>query len=337
MQMTVDGVRGWGIVDLASRAALPSFDELQIRPYVGVWSPGGRADPRLRSSGAAGLSMVLAPADDFPVDRFDPAVAQRVVTVPCVDEALEALAEVARKNPMAMSVLHHVLVTSEAMMARDAFAVESFAYSMLMAGPEFGHWLGTRTVPVEGGDESAGHVAVDVSEDGRNLLVTLDRAQRKNAFGRVMRAELLDALTILDHTADLTAEIRGAGTVFCSGGDLSEFGTALDPVTAHLIRTEHHVGRVVDRHRDRIAVHAHGACIGAGVELPALAGRFTAAPGTWFCLPEVGMGLIPGAGGTVSMPRRIGRWRAAYMAMTGARIDTPTARDWGLIDSIGSY
>jgi enoyl-CoA hydratase/carnithine racemase len=50
-------------------------------------------------------------------------------------------------------------------------------------------------------------------------------------------------------------------------------------------------------------------------------------------LPEVGMGLIPGAGGTVSIPRRIGRHRTAWLALTGNTIDAGTALAWGLADS----
>jgi enoyl-CoA hydratase/carnithine racemase len=45
------------------------------------------------------------------------------------------------------------------------------------------------------------------------------------------------------------------------------------------------------------------------------------------------MGLIPGAGGTVSLPRRIGRWRTAYLALSGQRLDLPTALTWGLVDA----
>jgi enoyl-CoA hydratase/carnithine racemase len=59
----------------------------------------------------------------------------------------------------------------------------------------------------------------------------------------------------------------------------------------------------------------------------------TAAAGTFFRLPEVSMGLIPGAGGTATIPRRIGRHRACFMAISGADIDLPTALAWGLIDA----
>ncbi len=86
--------------------------------------------------------------------------------------------------------------------------------------------------------------------------------------------------------------------------------------------------------RTRVEVHVHGACIGAGIELPAFAGRITSTPETFFQLPEVSMGLVPGAGGTASILPRIGRHRLAYMALTGARIDAETALDWGLVDQL---
>jgi enoyl-CoA hydratase/carnithine racemase len=77
--------------------------------------------------------------------------------------------------------------------------------------------------------------------------------------------------------------------------------------------------------------------VGAGVEMAAFAGRLVAAPEVFFHLPEVEMGLVPGAGGTVSVPRRIGRWRAAWMTLTGARVDAATALEWGLVDEIDDH
>ena len=84
----------------------------------------------------------------------------------------------------------------------------------------------------------------------------------------------------------------------------------------------------------RVSVHLHGACMGAGIELPAYAHRIVAAPDAVISLPEIGLGLVPGAGGTVSIPRRIGRQRTAWLGLTGARIDASTALDWGLVDEV---
>ena len=70
------------------------------------------------------------------------------------------------------------------------------------------------------------------------------------------------------------------------------------------------------------------------MELPAFAGRVVAHPDASFVLPEVAMGQIPGAGGTVSLPRRIGRHRTAWLALTGQTIDATTAHSWNLVDEI---
>jgi enoyl-CoA hydratase/carnithine racemase len=59
-----------------------------------------------------------------------------------------------------------------------------------------------------------------------------------------------------------------------------------------------------------------------------------AAEGSTFRLPETGMGLIPGAGGTVSVTRRIGRWRTLYLALTGRPLAASTALTWGLVDRV---
>ena len=78
----------------------------------------------------------------------------------------------------------------------------------------------------------------------------------------------------------------------------------------------------------------HGATLGGGLELAAFAGHVVAHPDTLLGLPEIGLGLIPGAGGTVSLTRRIGRQRTAALGLTGRSIDAPTALRWGAIDAI---
>ena len=128
--------------------------------------------------------------------------------------------------------------------------------------------------------------------------------------------------------------LDGAGPSFCSGGDLAEFGARADPAAAHLIRLTRSPARLIHRLADRVEVRIHGQTLGGGIEMAAFAGRVVAAPDTRIALPEVALGLIPGAGGTVSLPRRIGRQRTAWLALTGDTIDAPTALDWGLIDAI---
>jgi enoyl-CoA hydratase/carnithine racemase len=150
-----------------------------------------------------------------------------------------------------------------------------------------------------------------------------------------LRDQLVEALLVA--SADPSIErvvLDGAGPSFCSGGDLAEFGTLPDPATAHLVRLTRSPARLLAELGPRVEARLHGACIGAGIELAAFAGRVVARPDTVISLPEVGLGLIPGAGGTVSLPRRIGRHRTAELALTGSPIDAATARHWGLVDAI---
>jgi enoyl-CoA hydratase/carnithine racemase len=230
-----------------------------------------------------------------------------------------------------MAALELLLDAAASVDVEPALVMESATYSTLQAGPEHQAWLAARRRRERTDD----HDVVIVARDGPTLRLTLNRPHVRNAFNAAMRETLLDGLLIA--TVDSTVEevvIDGAGANFCSGGDLDEFGTLADPATAHLLRVERNVGRAVHDLRDRTTVIVHGTCIGAGVEIPAFAGRVIARPDATFCLPEISMGLVPGAGGTVSIPRRIGRERFRSMALTGAMIDAATALSWGLVDEI---
>ena len=100
------------------------------------------------------------------------------------------------------------------------------------------------------------------------------------------------------------------------------------------MRSTRSAARLIADLAQRVRCELHGACIGAGAELPAFAKRVTAREDAFFQLPELELGLVPGAGGTVSLPRRIGRQRTAWLAFTGRRIDAPTAQQWGLVDEV---
>ena len=172
------------------------------------------------------------------------------------------------------------------------------------------------------------------SHDGV-AVITLNRPERRNAYGRELRGALVEALELAELDPSIaTVVLDGAGPAFCSGGDLDEFGTTSDLVTAHLVRTRGGAALGMHRLAGRVEARLHGACVGAGIELAAFAGRVVADPDATFALPEVGMGLIPGAGGTVSLTRRIGRQRTAYLALSGRRLDAPTALQWGLVDEL---
>jgi enoyl-CoA hydratase/carnithine racemase len=213
-----------------------------------------------------------------------------------------------------------------------ALAAEAAAYSLLLGGPEFARWLAGRGAPRQ---RQPSAKPILVTRDGGQLSIMLNDPARRNAFSARLREALLDATAVAetDDTID-SVEIRGAGPAFCSGGDLDEFGTAKDLVAAYLVRLAHAPWRVIDRIAPKVTVYAHGACVGAGTELSAYAGRVVATQDAFFALPEVRMGLVPGAGGSVSVPRRIGRWRAAWLMLTGDRLSASAALRWGLVDDV---
>jgi len=255
------------------------------------------------------------------------------VRVDDVDVAVRAIAATVARAPRAAVALDGLLRLTSRSGVMVGLVAESLAYSMLLSGPEFAAWRRQRPTPRDRSDVTG--PAVVLKREDKVLTVELDRPQRHNAFGREIRDGLIEALDLAssDDAIDRIV-IRGRGRSFCSGGDLDEFGTARDVASAHLVRIDRSVGARIDRLRDRTTVEVHGACIGAGVELPSFASRVVARDDAYFRLPELSMGLVPGAGGTVSITRRIGRAHTAYLALSGTTIDAVTALRWGLVDEV---
>ena len=169
----------------------------------------------------------------------------------------------------------------------------------------------------------------------RELHIVLDRPLARNAIDRDMRDQLVEAFSVAAADPEVRSiKLRALGAAFSVGGDLDEFGTTRDPATAHLIRSRTLPALAIGARADILDAHVQGACIGAGLEIAAFAARLTASSDAWFQLPELSMGLIPGAGGCVSVPKRIGRQRTLLMILSGRRINAQTALRWGLIDAI---
>ena len=308
------------VVDLDSESSLSEIERLRstLRVVVGVSHdvPPPSADPLLS---LATVSLATHVSDS------------RVVAVADPPSAANDIVAAVRRTPLAAVTLAALLRQTAVLDVADGLAAESAAYSTLLAGPEFAAWLAARG-PARRRVEDAPPVLVE--RDGDVLRVRLNRPHRRNAVDAGMRDALVEALAVAVADPDLSVEISGAGPHFSSGGDLDEFGTAPDPATAHVVRSEQSVGRVIDSIRDRVTAVVHGSCIGAGVEIPAFAGRLVARPDATFRLPELGLGLVPGAGGTVSVTQRIGRWRTAWLALTGSDVNVATALEWGLVDAV---
>ena len=251
------------------------------------------------------------------------------VGVERLEDALGGLRAACADHPLAVGVLGQVTRTNESLGLHAALLAESLAYSGLLAGGEFRAWREAN--PSRPTPESGSPVRIDWEDD--SVVIRLDRPEVRNAYDPAMRDALTDALRAVSALPEAPAlRLEGCGPDFCSGGDLSWFGAADDVMVAHAVRTARSPGLLLAGLGATARVH--GACIGAGVELPAFCARVEADPGSWFRLPEISMGLIPGAGGTVSLLARMGRHRLNWLAVSGTPLDAAKARDWGLVDAL---
>jgi enoyl-CoA hydratase/carnithine racemase len=279
----------------------------------------------MREVDAAAFDLILTTAPDAPVPFVSIGADQ-------LDRHMELLQQAVARNPVAALMLCQTLRQNELADFEDGVIRESHAYSTLLGGVEFKHWLAGRPGGIF--EQPTGPL-IRQERDGDHLTISLDHAATRNGMSAAMRDQLFDALTnCIDDPTCPTVTLTGEGACFSTGGVLAEFGTATDLAEAHLIRTERSCARLIATLGDRIEVVFHGAAIGSGVEVAAAAARRIARTGAWFQMPELAMGLIPGAGGTVTLPRTIGRHRTAWMLLSGKRINAETALDWGLIDAI---
>ncbi|MEN3221079.1 enoyl-CoA hydratase/isomerase family protein [Mycolicibacterium porcinum] len=286
----------------------------------------------------AGIRVgVDAPTDEATFTLTErPAQDRRVVTVDSVEQALGELTERCRAWPQAAAVCDDVLRAFDpAGPTRAGLITESLAYSTLQSGSEFRRWL------TERGPATAPQLPepVRAHREGNTLHVRFNRPQRHNAFSTDARGALLEALEVarLDPSVEEVV-LGGNGRSFCSGGDLAEFGSFADPASAHLARTRHSPALVLDELTEKLGrrcrAEVHGQVLGSGLEMACYCGWVSCHPDATLGLPELALGLIPGAGGTVSITRRIGRWRTAYLVLSGRTIDAATALAWGLVDEV---
>ena len=300
-------------------SALPVTAGVLTGPETPSLEPLIAATTLTLGTGAGRFGRAVVPVTDIPGS-------------PDLDGAVERLRAAVERSPRAAIACGQLLRQTAGLGTAAGLAAEAAAYSMLLGGPEFRRWLAERGAPRRRAPVAE---PVLVSRDGGRLSVTLNDPARRNAFSAAVREALLDAVLIAegDETVESVA-LRGAGPAFCSGGDLDEFGQATDLAAAYLVRLSRAPWRVIDRIAPKVTVVVHGPCVGAGTEMTAYAGKVISTPDAFFALPEVSMGLVPGAGGSVSVPRRIGRWRAAWLMLTGDKLPARTALRWGLVDEL---
>ena len=244
--------------------------------------------------------------------------------------SLETCVARVQGNPMAAAITVQLLRQLPHQSLEQGLWSESLAYAVLQGSAEHRRWLAAQPAPHATKDG-----AVRLQRENARLTITLDRAEAGNAIDRAIRDALREALALaaLDETIEIV-RLRGEGKTFSLGADLAEFGTTNDPASAHEIRLRSLPAWEAIRCAEKLEAHIDGACVGASLELAAFARRVTATPRSWFQLPELSMGILPGAGGCVSLTHRIGRQRTAWLVLTGKRVSAREALALGLIDAI---
>ncbi|HEX5998788.1 MAG TPA: enoyl-CoA hydratase-related protein [Hyphomicrobiaceae bacterium] len=179
-------------------------------------------------------------------------------------------------------------------------------------------------------------ITVAVGED-RVGVVTLNRPAARNAMNTRMMEELRACFTELYVEPGKAAAcliLTGAGTSFCAGADLKERKGMPDEVWCrqHAI-LEQMVRALMDCPIPVIAA-VNGPAFGGGMELALACDFIYAAQSARFALPEVTLGIIPGAAGTQNLPRAVGVKRAKEIALTGVPFSAADALAWGMVNKV---
>ncbi len=166
--------------------------------------------------------------------------------------------------------------------------------------------------------------------------VTLNRPQALNAYNIQMRDELYQALgAIKDDPEVKVAIFRGAGErAFCAGADLTEFLTTPSQVVARQVRWERDVWGLFLSITKPLIAALHGYVLGDGIEIALCCDIRLASEDAQFGVPETGLGIIPAAGGTQTLPRVIGRAKALEMLLVGRWINAQEAYRLKLVNQI---
>lgn len=166
--------------------------------------------------------------------------------------------------------------------------------------------------------------------------VTLNRPEALNVYNIQMRDDLYEVLgAIRDDSEVRVAIFKGAGKkAFCAGADLSEFLTAPSPTEARQVRWKRDVWGLFLSIPQPLIAAVHGYVLGSGIEIALCCDIRIASEDARFGLPEVGLGIIPAAGATQTLPRTVGRARALEMLLTNRWIKGEEACKIGLVNQI---
>jgi enoyl-CoA hydratase len=174
---------------------------------------------------------------------------------------------------------------------------------------------------------------VEIEQIAATLVIAINRPAQRNAVNRAVSLAIADALDRLDSDPALRVGIiTGRGGSFCSGMDLKAFLGGERPE----MEGRGFGGLTEAPPKKPLIAAVEGFALAGGCELALACDLIVAAQDAWFGLPEVSRGLVAGSGGLVRLPRRIPAAIALEYALTGERMDAPTAHSWGLVNRLSA-
>ena len=173
-------------------------------------------------------------------------------------------------------------------------------------------------------------------KEHNKAYITLNRPKALNAYNIKMRDELYETLSAANDDPEVSVIIlKAAGEkAFCAGADLSEFLTAPPPVAARQVRFERDVWGLFLSIRKPIIAALHGYVLGSGIEMAMCCDIRVASEDAKFGVPEMGLGIIPAAGGSQTIPRIVGRGFAMEMLLSGRWITAAEAKKIKMVNHV---
>lgn len=172
-----------------------------------------------------------------------------------------------------------------------------------------------------------------VETRGKTGLVTFNRPQALNALNEALIAELNAALVDFETNPEIGCTvITGSEKAFAAGADVKEMAEKTY-IEAYLARFLDGWTRIADTRKPVIAA-VSGFCLGGGLELAMMCDLIIASETARFALPEITLGIMPGAGGTQRLPRFIGKAKAMDLILTGRMMDAAEAERAGLVSRV---
>jgi enoyl-CoA hydratase len=174
---------------------------------------------------------------------------------------------------------------------------------------------------------------VEIERFDASLVIAINRPAQRNAVNQAVSLAIAQALDVLDSDPALRVGIiTGRGGSFCAGMDLKAFLAGERPE----LEGRGFGGLTEATPKKPLIAAVEGFALAGGCELALACDLIVAAQDAWFGLPEVSRGLVAGSGGLIRLPRRIPSAIALEYALTGERMDAPTAHQWGLVNRLAA-